>query len=280
MKKILFVIVIAFFALACNNEKKSEAAINKNKLEASNDTIYPVQSGGVIQCDTFGIDENSLYVTVIGHGSLMFEYKGRIIHVDPYSEVADYSKLPKADLILGNKECNQILKYGEILNNGDSTSWNGLNIKAIPAYNIVHKRPDGYLYHPKGQGNGYVIKFNDGRIVYIAADIENIPELDELKGIIDIAFLPQNLPYTMDEQMYLDAAKRIMPKTLYKYHANQAVSGYFQVPNGLIQFPIQFFLVDRLGNMAIHTTGKGSTDIFREGIRGHSQNRNVFCLRV
>src|SRR5512135_1920326 len=40
-----------------------------------------------------------LEITFIGHGSLMLKFGGKIIHVDPYSKLADYAKLPKADLV-------------------------------------------------------------------------------------------------------------------------------------------------------------------------------------
>jgi L-ascorbate metabolism protein UlaG (beta-lactamase superfamily) len=86
----------------------------------------------------------------------------------------------------------------------------------VPAYNIVHKRSSGSPFHPKGQGNGYVVTFGDKR-VYIAGDTENVPEMKRLKGI-DIAFLPMNLPYTMTPEMVADAAKAFAPKILYPYH--------------------------------------------------------------
>ncbi len=41
-----------------------------------------------------------LQITLIRHGSLMFEHKGKIIQVDPWSKVEDFAKLPEADLIL------------------------------------------------------------------------------------------------------------------------------------------------------------------------------------
>ena len=87
---------------------------------------------------------------------------------------------------------------------------------AVPAYNLVHKRESGEPFHPKGQGNGYVITFGDKR-VYVAGDTENTPEMKALKNI-DIAFLPMNLPYTMTPEMVADAARAFKPKILYPYH--------------------------------------------------------------
>ena len=170
--------------------------------------------------------------------------RDRVIHVDPYGRVADYSKLPKADVILVTHEhgdhldpkalelirrpqtkivltklCAEKIAGGLVMKNGDVRTVDGLKIEAVPAYNIVHKRPDGDPFHPKGNGNGYVVTFGKQR-VYIAGDTENIPEMKDLKQI-DIAFLPMNLPYTMTPEMVADAARVFAPKILYPYHYGQ-----------------------------------------------------------
>ena len=44
-----------------------------------------------------------------------------------------------------------------------------VKIEAVPAYNLIQKRPDGAPFHPKGVGNGYVLTFGDKR-VYVAGD--------------------------------------------------------------------------------------------------------------
>jgi gluconolactonase len=182
-----------------------------------------------------------LKITFIGHGTLMFAFKGKIIHVDPVSRAADYAEMPKADLILLTHEhgdhldtkaievlkkegtelvltkiCAERVTGGLVMENGDVRTVKGLKIKAVPAYNIVHKRTGGQPYHPKGRGNGYVITFGDKR-VYIAGDTEKTPEMKKLKEI-DVAFLPMNLPYTMTPGMVADAAKAFAPKILYPYH--------------------------------------------------------------
>jgi len=191
--------------------------------------------------DTLKTSAGDLKITFIGHGSLMFTFGGKIIHIDSFSQVADYSKLPKADIILITHEhmdhldmkalgsirteksivvltetCAKQVKGGIVMKNGDVKTIGGLKIEAVPAYNIVHKMPNGQPFHPKGIGNGYVITFGDKR-VYVAGDTENIPEMKDLKNI-DIAFLPMNLPYTMTPEMAADAAKVIKPKILYPYH--------------------------------------------------------------
>lgn len=186
----------------------------------------------------------NLKIAFIGHATLMFTFKGKVIHVDPVSREADYTHMPRADLILVTHEhgdhfdiklieilrkegtelvltkvCAERVAGGIIMNNGDVQTVQGLRIEAIPAYNIVHKRAGGEPFHPKGRGNGYVITFGDKK-VYVAADTENTPEMKELKEI-DVAFLPMNLPYTMTPEMVADAAKAFRPKLLYPYHYGQ-----------------------------------------------------------
>lgn len=191
--------------------------------------------------DTIKTSDGDLNITYIGHGTLMFAFKNMVVHVDPFSRLTDYTKLPKADLILithhhgdhldlkaidaiktektkvvMTAECAKKLNDGIVMSNGDSKEINGLKIEAVPAYNLVHKRESGEPYHPKGICNGYVIRFGDKRI-YIAGDTENTPEMKSLKEI-DVAFLPMNLPYTMTPEMIVDAAKGFKPTILYIYH--------------------------------------------------------------
>ncbi len=176
-----------------------------------------------------------LKITCIGHGTLMFTFGGKIIHVDPVGREADYTKMPKADLILITHEhgdhldpeaiktlrtkktqliltetCAKRVTGGNIMKNGDVKTILGIKIEAVPAYNLEKN------FHPKGVGNGYVMTFGDKR-VYVAGDTENTPEMKQLKEI-DIAFLPMNLPYTMTPEMVADAAKALKPKILYPYH--------------------------------------------------------------
>ena len=102
------------------------------------------------------------------------------------------------------------------MKNGDIKTVLGIKVEAVPAYNLVHKRDNGQFFHPRGIGNGYVLTFGDKRI-YVAGDTENIPEMKALQ-VIDCAFLPMNLPYTMTPEMVADAAKAFKPKILYPYH--------------------------------------------------------------
>lgn len=192
--------------------------------------------------DVIPTSGGDLEITFVGHGSLILNYGGKVIHVDPYSKLADYSLLPKADAVLIthqhqdhldlkalepiltndtdivlNAKSAEILGKGRVLKNGETTKLLGIiSVEATPAYNLVHKRDTGVPFHPKGEGNGYILTFGDKR-VYIAGDTENFPEMNHINNI-DIAFLPMNLPYTMTPEMVKKAALVINPKILYPYH--------------------------------------------------------------
>jgi L-ascorbate metabolism protein UlaG (beta-lactamase superfamily) len=193
------------------------------------------------ETDAIKTSQGDLGITFLGHGTLMFQFGGLVIHVDPVSRYADYAELPKADIILVTHEhgdhldpqaiaeitkkdtvllltssCAKQVKGGAVVKNGDLREVKGLRIQAVPAYNIVHMRKPGQPYHPKGVGNGYVITFADKR-VYVAGDTENIPEMAKLAGV-DIAFLPMNVPYTMTPKMVADAVRMLKPKIVYPYH--------------------------------------------------------------
>ena len=97
------------------------------------------------------------------------------------------------------------------MKNGDSGTFIGIQVDAVPAYNLEK------AFHPKGQGNGYVLHFGDTK-VYVAGDTENIPEYEDINQAIDVAFLPMNTPFTMKPDMVADAARTLRPRILYPYH--------------------------------------------------------------
>ncbi len=194
--------------------------------------------------DAIPTSRGDLQIHFLNHASLYFVFEGRVIQVDPFGEAADYSKLPKADLVLvthehfdhcdpkavaavrkagaviaGNAACASKLPGAVALANGDEKTLAGIPVRAVAAYNVEHKRPNGQPFHPKGDGNGYLLTFGDKR-VYIAGDTELIPEMKSL-GPVDVAFLPVNLPYTMDIPMAVRAAEAIRPKILYPYHMGE-----------------------------------------------------------
>jgi L-ascorbate metabolism protein UlaG (beta-lactamase superfamily) len=219
------------------NVKKRTLAIGLFAIISASGTV----AQNSFEEDVFQTSAGELKITFIGHGTLMLTFGDMVIHVDPWSRAADYAGMPKADLILVTHEhgdhldaaaietltkentslvltevCAEAADGGIVMENGQTQTIAGVRIEAVPAYNLVHLRPDGSPFHPKGVGNGYVLTLGDTR-VYVAGDTENTPEMKTLRDI-DVAFLPMNLPYTMDPEMVADAAKAFKPRILYPYH--------------------------------------------------------------
>ena len=201
---------------------------------------------GNYQTDTFKTKGGKeVVITAIKHASLRIQYDGLEIQVDPVAEFApatDYSKFPKADVILvthehfdhfdrdtiatlrkggtqiiANPAVQKMLGFGTALANDESHALaKGIALDAVPAYNTT---PGHTQFHPKGRDNGYVLTI-DGLRIYIAGDTEDIPEMAKLKDI-DVAFLPCNQPYTMTPEQVAKAARTIKPKVLFPYHYSQ-----------------------------------------------------------
>ncbi|HYQ58421.1 MAG TPA: MBL fold metallo-hydrolase [Draconibacterium sp.] len=191
--------------------------------------------------DVISTSEGDMEITFVGHGTLMMEFSGKVVHIDPVSMFADYTNMPKADLILITHDhpdhldaktldllkkegtelvlppsCNEKYAGTAVLKNGESGTYAGIKVDAVPAYNLKNEAAPGNPFHPKGVGNGYVLTFGDKK-VYVAGDTENIPEMARLKNI-DVAFLPMNVPYTMTPEMVAKATQLFKPKVLYPYH--------------------------------------------------------------
>jgi L-ascorbate metabolism protein UlaG (beta-lactamase superfamily) len=201
----------------------------------------PVFSQDLPEVDKVSTSAGDVEMFFIGHGSLMFRTNDFVIHIDPVKSSGKYDNLPKADLILVTHEhydhldtelintlrkqttvmfCNGAaaskVPWAQIMKPGDIKTAGNVTVESVPAYNIVNERAKGQPFHPKGVGNGYIVKIGDKKF-YIAGDTENTPEMKALKGI-DVAFLPMNLPYTMTPSMVADAVKAFRPKILYPYH--------------------------------------------------------------
>ena len=207
----------------------------------------------------------TVVINHIKHASIHIEYDGMHIYVDPVGNnvepKTDVTMLPKATFILltlehydhydpvalpqlwtqgtvvyANNRVIEKIHRGVRLDNGDSTEYRGVKVKAVPAYNTT----EGHLnYHPKGRDNGYIIDL-DGLRIYVAGDTEDIPEMAEL-GPIDVAFLPCNQPYTMTVEQLARAARTIKPKVLFPYHYGDTSIGQvrFRLANSGIDIRIR-----------------------------------------
>ncbi|MDR0661756.1 MAG: MBL fold metallo-hydrolase [Prevotellaceae bacterium] len=123
--------------------------------------VATVVSAQQFEKDSFVTKRGQLDITFVGHSSLLLTYNGSYVYIDPVSTYADYSTLPKADVILIThehadhfdpkaiadlKKESTILvlnlatqhKLGEgiAMKNGDAQQLTPyLYIEAVPAYN-------------------------------------------------------------------------------------------------------------------------------------------------
>lgn len=186
--------------------------------------------------------QGDLTVQPINHSAIRFAFKGKQYYVDPAGDAA-WDKMPKADAIfithehldhLNPKVIDQIKKegtviyanaasvkkagFGQAIEVGEKKQVLDIAVEAVPAYNVTSDRQK---YHPKERkDNGYVLTFGDKR-VYVAGDTEGTSEMKALKDIA-IAFLPINLPYTMEPKDAAEAARAFKPRILYPYHQGKS----------------------------------------------------------
>lgn len=200
--------------------------------------------------ETVATSAGELVIHPVQHASLALQLGDTVLYLDPAE--ADFSALPAPSGILVthahgdhfNAERLEALAAGGVpiivnpdvfeklpeglkaqataLENGATGEIAGIAVEAIPAYNIT---ADRLQYHPQGVGNGYVLTFGDAR-VYVAGDTEDVPEMRALADIA-VAFLPMNLPFTMDVEQAASAVEAFRPKVVYPYHFGDSDTARF-----------------------------------------------------
>lgn len=193
--------------------------------------------------DIISSTEGDITIQPILHGTLVLQWNGKTIYVDPYGGAERFNGLAKPDLILitdihgdhthfetlqglDTKNAKFIVpqavadklkanyeKQLIIVNNGGIHVEDNIFINALPMYNLPE---DSTSRHPRGRGNGYFINLG-GKGIYISGDTEDIEEMRNQRGI-DIAFVCMNLPYTMDINQAASAVLEFKPKIVYPYH--------------------------------------------------------------
>lgn len=228
MKK-LWITLMAVSLLAASCKEKKEEVVEEETMTSEVVTENSEEA------------MNQIEIMPISHATFVMNWDGQIIYVDPVGGAAAFEGMPEESIILVtdihgdhlNAETlgsvrgentdlivpnavNEKIKSGQsatVLNNGETITVQGIEITAIPMYNLTEGRLDK---HVKGRGNGYVLEKNGYR-VYISGDTEDIPEMRSLENI-DKAFVCMNLPYTMDINQAASAVLDFTPKEVIPYH--------------------------------------------------------------
>lgn len=179
----------------------------------------------------------------LSHAAFRIAGGGRVIYIDPFRipqllrdgdlvvcthdhydhcSPDDVRKVAKPNAVLiASVSCEKKVRglgfEYKLLRPGDSVVIHGVEVKAVPAYNI------GKNFHPKGyQGIGVLIRYA-GVTVYHAGDTDFIPEMEQLRGQVDIALLPVSGVYVMDYAEAAKAALAIQPKVAVPMHYGEIV---------------------------------------------------------
>ena len=172
----------------------------------------------------------------LGNSSFLIESKGKKIYIDPYEikpgkadiilithphydhfSIEDIKKLIKKDTIIVDPAYCQTKMVRletemEAIGINEKETIKEFGISGVPAYNITKE------FHPKVEGwVGYVLKIED-IILYHAGDTDNISEMQQLNGKVNIALLPVGGKYTMTAEEAVEAASIIDPDLCIPMH--------------------------------------------------------------
>lgn len=184
-----------------------------------------------------------IQVTPISHATMVLQLGSQMIYTDPVTGQEVFAGQPAPTIILvtdihpdhmdadtlsvlakdnpvivvpravADQLPENLTKLVVVLKNGEKTTQKGIEIEAIPMYNVPES-PNSF--HTRGRGNGYVISA-EGKRIYISGDTSATAEMKALQNI-DVAFVTMNLPYTMSIEEAADAVLAFKPKLVHPYH--------------------------------------------------------------
>lgn len=135
----------------------------------------------------------------------------------------DVERVRKADTVVVTVPAAASKISGEVrmVKPGDRLTVHGVEIEAVPAYNVNKFRSPGQPFHPREANHVGFIVTVDGVRVYHAGDTDFIPEMKGLE--VDIALLPVSGTYVMTAEEAVEAARAIAPKVVVPMHYGEIV---------------------------------------------------------
>jgi L-ascorbate metabolism protein UlaG (beta-lactamase superfamily) len=110
----------------------------------------------------------------------------------------------------------------QVVKPGDVIRVRGIDVEAVPAYNLNKFRSPGIPFHPREAGHvGFVVTVG-GKRIYHAGDTDHIPEMADLREI-DLALLPVSGIYVMTVEEAVQAAKTIQPGVAIPMHVGRGI---------------------------------------------------------
>ena len=211
----------------------------------------------------FDSPEATVKLRQTGFGSLILKFGEAVVYVNPWSEAADYSTLPKADQIWItdplpehldvhairqiSKDSTQLIvdpgsaRYLEgllafvPLGSGSPITVDGIEVRAVPTYR-AEMLPDGPRLHV---GNSYLASFGDFRL-FLAGEAHFIPDVTDI-GKVDVALLTLDDQTSLSPEQAAVIARALEPTVLLPYqYQNQepAELGQLLVGTGTMVLPL------------------------------------------
>lgn len=113
------------------------------------------------------------------------------------------------------------LPGARVIKPGDRLTIQGVEIEAVPAYNLNKFRSPGVPFHPHDDAYvGYIVTVQGVRL-YFAGDTDHIPEMAGIR--CDVALLPVSGIYVMTAEEAAEAARTLQPQILVPMHFGSGI---------------------------------------------------------
>ncbi len=177
-------------------------------------------------------------ISWLGHDCFKIK-NGKTIYIDPFNikegekadiifvthehydhcSLKDIKKISTSETIVVAPESCKMQLSGmktKFIKPGDKMVIDGIEVEAVPAYNVNKFKAPGEVFHPKEEGKvGYIIVFG-GVKIYHAGDTDLIQEMKNIQ--VDIALLPVSGTYVMTAEEAAEATKMIKTEVAIPMH--------------------------------------------------------------